>query len=315
VKRLAAAALEPDLGRRWQRLQQTLDMDRFETFMAMELMICHWDGYCLGQNNFRIYHNPGTDRIVFMPSGMDQIFSKADMPWRPDMAGVVARAVMEIPEGREQYAIRFRELFRTLFDSERLTNRINQILVDLRPWLNASVFREARQNAVEFCAQIVEREHSLRKQLDEPDPAFLDFVSDVASLAGWKSFDRPVGGTMQDGQRREGKDELWIIANAKTSASWRTTVKLKPGRYRFQGRARASGVTSLPFGKSHGASLRVAGRPQRSAELVDTSVWEELSVEFEVRAPGEDVVLICQLRAAAGEACFDKASLSLVRQR
>jgi hypothetical protein len=59
----------------------------------------------------------------------------------------------------------------------------------------------------------------------------------------------------------------------------------------------------------------VAGKPQRSAELTETSAWEELKTEFEVRAPEELIVLICQLRAAKGEAWFDKASLNLVRQR
>ena len=120
---------------------------------------------------------------------------------------------------------------------------------------------------------------------------------------------------MHDGQCLEGNAVLQIVTGAKTSASWRTTVKLKQGRYRFQGRAKVSGVTPLPFGNHHGASLRVAGKPQRSAELLNTSDWEELKIEVEVRALEEDVVLICQLRATAGEARFDKASLRLVRQR
>jgi len=315
LKRLAAAALEPDLSRRWERLQQTLDMDRFFALMAMELMVCHWDGYCLGRNNFRIYHDPRTDKIVFLPSGMDQIFSKADMTWRPDMAGLVARAVMEIPEGRQQYAARFKELFSALFVSEHLTNRINQILADLRPWLKSGVFKEMHRDAAELCVQIAGRELSLRKQLREPDPGFPDFEGDVALLDGWKAFDEPLGGRMHDGQSPKRKVVLRIVAGPKTSASWRTTVKLKQGRYRFQGQARVFGVTSLPFGNSHGACLRVAGKTQGSAELMDTSAWEELKTEFEVRAPEEEVVLICQLRAAAGEAWFDKVSLSLVRWR
>src|SRR5438034_3874164 len=246
---------------------------------------------------------------------MDQVFSKADMPWKPDLAGLVARAVMEIPEGRQHYAARFGELFTTLFVSERLTDRINQLLAELRPWLKAGAFREIQREAAALCAQIARRELSLRKQLSEPEPAFLDFDRDVAWLARWKAFDEPVGGKMRDGQSTENKDVLQIVAGAKTSASWRTTVKLKQGRYRFQGRAKVSGVTPLPFGNHHGASLRVAGKPQRSAELTDPSVWEELKTEFDVRAAEEDVVLICQLRAAAGEAWFDKVSLRLVRLR
>jgi hypothetical protein len=74
-------------------------------------------------------------------------------------------------------------------------------------------------------------------------------------------------------------------------------------------------VTALPFGKSQGASLRVAGRTQHSLELMDTTDWTELGTSFEVRESEEEVVLICQLRASRGEAWFDKNSLRLVRER
>jgi hypothetical protein len=245
---------------------------------------------------------------------MDQILSKADMPWKPEMSGLVARAILEIPEGRQEYAARFKDLFNTLFVSEHLTNRVNQLLADLRPGLGAGAFRDLRRDAAELCVQIAERERGLRKQLSEPEPAFPDFDHDVALLAGWKAYDEPVGGATGDGQSADHKNVLRIAAGAKTSASWRTTVRLKTGRYRFQGQVSVKEVNSLPFGNSHGASLRVAGKPQRSEELTKTSAWKELKIEFEVRAPEEVVVLICQLRAATGEACFDKATLSLVRQ-
>ena len=74
LKALAAAAQEPDAAQRWQHLQQVLDVDRFISFAAMELMANHWDGYCIGRNNFRVYHDRDTDKIVFFPHGMDQMF-------------------------------------------------------------------------------------------------------------------------------------------------------------------------------------------------------------------------------------------------
>src|SRR5262249_17989665 len=142
LQRLAAIAIEPDLSHRWQRLHEHLDVDRFITFMTVEIMMCHWDGYCLGRNNFRIYHDRATDKLVFLPSGMDQIFSKADMPWKPDMTGLVARSIMETPEGREQYAARFNELFHAVFVAERLTNRVNQLLAELRPVCKKAEFEK-----------------------------------------------------------------------------------------------------------------------------------------------------------------------------
>jgi spore coat protein H len=313
LQRLAAAAIESDLSCRWQSLQQSLDIDGFLSFMAMEIMICHWDGYCLGQNNFRIYHDPGTDRIFFLPSGMDQLFSKADLTWKPDMAGLVARAITEVPEGRQLYAARFRSLLAALFVSERLTNRVNQLVAELRPFLKNAAFKEMRREAADLCVRIAEREINLKKQLSEPEPSIPEFENTAASLTGWKAFNEPGGGKTRESYGSDGQPAFQIVADSSTSASWRTTVRLNRGRYRFRGHARVIDVTPLAFGKSQGASLRVAGKPQRSANLTGTSAWTTLEADFEVSRAEEEVVLVCELRAGAGEVCFKKGSLVLLR--
>ncbi len=46
---LAAAAQESDPGLRWKRLEGLLDVDRFLSFMAMEILAGHIDGYSLGE--------------------------------------------------------------------------------------------------------------------------------------------------------------------------------------------------------------------------------------------------------------------------
>lgn len=314
LQRLAAAAREPDPGRRWQRLQETLDVPGFLRFMAMELMIGHWDGYCLGQNNFRVYHDPAADKIVFLPSGMDQVFAKADQPWQADMSGLVARALLATPEGRTRYETTFRKLFDELFDSARLTRRVTRLLDDLRPELGSAVFAELQAKAVILSQQIVERERSLRAQLSEVGPAAPEFEGEVAALDGWRAVDEPERGAMREEEDPESGRILRIVADDRTAALWRTSVRLKPGRYRFEGRARAVGVAPLPFGDHHGVSLRIAGREQSSAELLGTTGWQRLQTRFEVSAAEEEVGLICQLRASAGEARFDKASLRLVRE-
>ena len=57
LEALADAALETDVAKRWPRLEQALDVDRFVDFMAMEVMVGHRDGYCLARNNYRVYHD------------------------------------------------------------------------------------------------------------------------------------------------------------------------------------------------------------------------------------------------------------------
>ena len=55
---LLAAVREPDAARRWQRLQQVLDLDRFVTSLALQAIMWNWDGYAMARNNYRIYHDP-----------------------------------------------------------------------------------------------------------------------------------------------------------------------------------------------------------------------------------------------------------------
>ena len=80
LKRLVQAAREINMDQRLARLEQLLDVERFINFAAIEAFIVHWDGYCVGQNNYRVFHDVSRDKMVFIPHGMDQLFgvSSAD---------------------------------------------------------------------------------------------------------------------------------------------------------------------------------------------------------------------------------------------
>ncbi|PYJ85625.1 MAG: hypothetical protein DME22_08430 [Verrucomicrobia bacterium] len=313
LKAVAKAAREPGLSRRWQRLTDVLDIDRFFTFMTLEVMICHRDGYSLARNNFRIYDDPETKKMVFFPHGMDQLFGKSDLPWKPRMAGIVAQSLMETSEGRLRYETRFTTLFTNLFIVDRLTNRVNQIVASLRPYLEKQEFKAVEREAAEVRERIVRREFDLRKQLSQRDPALLDFKEGIASLAGWTKVDEPAGGNMDETTTPEGVRALRIVAGSKTSASWRTTLRLGRGHYRFEGQTRISSVTPLPFGKNQGAGLRVADKTLKAINFTGSSNWKKLAVEFQVDRVEEDVELVCELRASAGQAWFDKDSLRLAK--
>src|SRR6185437_7521161 len=78
LQELVAATQEKNSDERWRLLSRRVDLDRFVSFVAMEVLACHCDGYSLARNNFAIYHDPSTDHLIFLPSGMDQLFGKAD---------------------------------------------------------------------------------------------------------------------------------------------------------------------------------------------------------------------------------------------
>jgi spore coat protein CotH len=300
LKRLASVATDSDLARRWKNFESILDVGWFINFMAMEMLLCHWDGYCLSQNNYRVYFEPGREKIVFLPAGMDQIFPKADLNWQPDMLALVARSVMETAEGRKQYRNRFESLLDSVFAIRYLTNRVMELTSELRPFVTESEFKSIRAEAEHLREKISQRGINLRKQLREAVPQVPDFINGIAIISGWQPFDEPAGGKMI-----EDANSLRIAAGPKTSASWRARVQLKPGRYIFSAAARTVGADPLLFGSRQGACLRVIGNDTQSRSLLGTRAANRLACEFEI-ADEQEVVLACELRASGGEAIFEK---------
>jgi len=51
-----------------------VDLDRFFTVWAMEVMVFHGDGYANMANNYFVYGDPTSDRLHFIPWGVDSVF-------------------------------------------------------------------------------------------------------------------------------------------------------------------------------------------------------------------------------------------------
>lgn len=313
--RLAAAVRETDAAVRWRRLGETLDRDRFLTFLAMETLLAHRDGYGAARNNFRVYHDPGADRLVFLPDGMDQLLGRGSWPIQPEMAGVAARALLETPAGRAAYRERLGTLFTNHFAAASLSNTVQGWAAALAPSLPAADGRALRAAAVDLGERLQKRAVDVARQLAVPPPAPIEFTNGLARLAQWRPVDVPAGGALDQGAAPDGRAALRIQAGAVTTASWRMRVWLLPGRYRLEGRARTVGVKPMPYGRTQGASLAVSGKSQGALKsLVGDSDWTALSVSFAMEGRGTEVDLMCALRASAGQAWFDLASLQLVRE-
>ena len=310
LDRLAAAVKEPDPNRRWPRLQAALDTDRFVTFMAMEILLGHRDGYCLARNNFRVYHDLDTDKVLFFPHGMDQLLGTADLPWQPSLAGLVAQAVMATPEGRQLYATTFNSLFTNVFSAPQLTRRVDQLVAELQPALSPSEFDQIRTEAAQIKQRIARRQLCLQSQLARPDAPRIDSQSGTVTLDGWLPVETPARGAL-DRVDRSGRPALHIAADAEGLGSWRTKSPVAPGHYRFAGRVCVAGVQPL-HGSVSGARLRVGGRAGPWTSLTTDSDWHALTAEFAVEHTGEDVEFICEFRARKGEAWFELGSLQVV---
>ena len=190
IARLSAAAAESDLERRWAMLRRALDMDRFISFIALEVMLGHWDGYALAHNNYRVAYLASSDTLVFVPSGMDQLFANAALPWRPQMAGLVARAVLETPAGRAAYAARFKDLLETRFVPAQLSRCVRNAVGGLDPLLTSFEFADVQREARELCVRVAARENNLRMQLSQVEPCLVSCGDEPVALTAWHADDQ-----------------------------------------------------------------------------------------------------------------------------
>jgi hypothetical protein len=314
---LIAAASEPDPAKRLSDLEKVLELDRFISFIALDVMLWDWDGYAIKKNNWRLYHDPDSGRFTFFPHGLDQMFWESNGPIFPGMEGLVARAVLQTTEGRRRYLARMSELLRDVFKVEVLTNRVNELATKIRPVLaerNPQVARSHDQEVAVLCDRIVQRARGIQQQLELPNKALKFDSAGVAHLAGWKpktDFGNPVFA-----QTTNGSGEVVFFLGAAQSSSggsWRTKVILEGGRYRLEGKAKTQGVVADPGDARAGAGLRVHLR-RFTQKLMGDHDWADVAFEFDVPEAFSELDLVCELRAAKGEAWFDAESLRLVRK-
>jgi hypothetical protein len=318
LRALVGAVREANPAARWSRLQQTLDVDRFLTFMALEVMLCHWDGYCMNQNNYRIFHDLQANRMVFIAHGMDQMFGRgggrgADSTITPEWHGAVAQAVLSTPEGRRLYLARLGQLYTNLFQVDVLLKRVDDLSSVVSQALAEPGVRAPRdyeRGVASLKARIQQRDASLARQLGFVAKPREGRTDAPVQLTGWSA--RVQEGHPDLNQSTEGARHglLHISASqGKASASWRTRMHLDPGRYRFEGEVRVHGVGSADDWA--GARLRVSGaRPL--PRLSGDAGWSPMFYEFQVQEDRE-VEFVCELRALDGEAWFDPQTLRVVR--
>ncbi len=322
LQRVIDAAMVPDRTNRYARLEKVLDMNRFITSVAMDAMLCHWDGYAMNRNNYRVFHDVEQDKMIFMPHGLDQTFGSGGHRGNPNdsimppMNGLVARAVIQTPEGRRQYMQRMSQLMTNIFQVEALTNRVRTIAAAIRPafaengeGMAKSFDYETRQ----LCSRIEQRCRSLRQQLASPAELLTFDAAGVAKLKGWKSkgdFGKPV---FEEVKEASGKKLMRIDLNASGVGSWRASMALESGKYRLEGRVKTQGVVPDPGDTRAGAGLRLSTRRLTQKILADTD-WTNLAFDFEITEGMGNFEAMCELRAGKGTAWFDVDSIRLIRK-
>lgn len=168
LKAVVAAARERDPSARYEKLDKVLDLDRFISFMVLEVIAWDWDGYPMNRNNYRLYHDPKRDKLIFLPSGMDQMFGDPNGSIRPNFQGMVARALFETMEGRDRYYARMAEVMKTVYHPDALRKRLDELEARVKPVLtsvDAGAGRDYPHHVNRLRDAVKQRARSVEEQL------------------------------------------------------------------------------------------------------------------------------------------------------
>ena len=110
-------------------LAAAIDLDRFLTFWAVEVLIGHWDGYAGNRNNFYVYRAADADApLTFIPWGADQAFHSQASPRSVVQAkGAIAHRLYRDDALRAAYVRRLRTLLDAVWREEELLARVEAL--------------------------------------------------------------------------------------------------------------------------------------------------------------------------------------------
>lgn len=316
LKALIAACREGDEKKRWPMIQERLDVDMFLKFVALELMMSHWDGYAQNRNNYRVYFRGDDKKAVFMLHGMDQMFGDPNFSVFHVPGPIVTSAVLNNPEWRTRYREIVREML-PLFAPEKIHAQIDVAYKRMRPVVAAIHEDRAKHldgRIQDFKNRVANRQKGIQAQFPpEPSPLNKDGFMVVEN---WEP--QPVGDAKLEKKEVDGKKVLSIETGASKSclASFRTSVKLGKGSYRFEAKVKTIGVTSITDATGQGAGLRVSGANRVGGNKAEgTADWQMISYPLEITEDLRDVPLVIELRSSAGTALFEASSIRIVKAK
>ena len=137
----ASIALDSDDRSILGKLGRYLDLDRFYRYWATEVLIGHWDGYVSNKNNYFVYFDSKSERLHFLPWGLDQLATDRNMFWRQGFDppksikadAAIPRRLYKNPEARKKYFAAMHSLLDEVWDEEKLVAQIDNLQAMINP--------------------------------------------------------------------------------------------------------------------------------------------------------------------------------------
>jgi spore coat protein H len=106
---------------------ERLDLDGFIKGYAIDALVNHWDGYSFSPNNYYLYDHPGTQRFVYIPHGMDQLFQDLSMDPYEQPKGLLSQRVRDLPELDQRFKDAIHEVLEQAWDVPALVAQIDEV--------------------------------------------------------------------------------------------------------------------------------------------------------------------------------------------
>ncbi|XZE20966.1 CotH kinase family protein [Pirellulaceae bacterium SH449] len=315
LAKLRDALTAEEFSDRQRLVPDLVDMDRFLTFMALERLVCHWDGYSCNINNYRLYFDPETNKAVFLPHGMDQLFDSLGMDMMEYSHSMLAAFVMGSNTWRQKYRLEVKRVydrFSAIDWDKRIEERGAILLNALQEPLHEEVDGLA-DRIEDLKERVKERFRILKEQLDveEPQPVNIA-LNEPMRLSDWyETKDRdeieiiiPEAGVTE-------KIRVKIPKDGEGYGGVERSDLVTRGTYRFTGRFRLTDARAF-----EDAEETVVWRLNRNEEWVSiakTNGWQEFSIESRVVEDQRRIEMGIALRATRGLLVVDQGSLTLTK--
>ena len=230
------AALQDESPAGLQALSEIVDLDRFLSYWATEVLVGHWDGYSGNRNNYHFYREPD-GRFVFIPWGVDDVFHLKDDPnifdniSNPPPSALALASIpnrlYNIPEWRTKYAVRLKQLLDEVWNETELLAYVDQLTAVVAANALPENRAEAAKDAERVRKFILQRRGVILADLTPEPPDWPE--PDVAAVlelepfelrfeAAWGTLEsaNPLAeGTVYD-QNEAGE---WVVDDGQTGAT------------------------------------------------------------------------------------------------
>ena len=193
-------------------LGEIVDLDRFLSFWATEVLVGHWDGYAGDRNNYQFYREPD-GAFVFIPWGPDDTFHLRDDPNPFDNIANPPPSVLALtaipnrlynnPDWRVEYVARLKEILEVVWDEEELLAAVDEMAAIVQQYALPEATEAAATDTARVRKFILKRRGEILADLTPrppewpgpevyvPPPAGLSGTLEVAFQTTWGSNRSP----------------------------------------------------------------------------------------------------------------------------